>query len=107
MSGSPAGTATSTSAAAARWFPALLANGLVDELHLFVYPLALGAGPSLFEGGLEGKFTLAACEAYDNGAVHLAYQPAKQGWPYSVAVEARHETPTGSRDALEPASDLA
>jgi dihydrofolate reductase len=56
---------------------ALLADGLVDELHLFAYPLALGAGPRLFEGGLEGKFTLVACEAYDNGAVHLAYQPAK------------------------------
>jgi dihydrofolate reductase len=27
---------------------ALLADGLVDELHLLVYPLALGAGPRLF-----------------------------------------------------------
>jgi dihydrofolate reductase len=27
---------------------ALLADGLVDELHLFVYPLALGAGQKLF-----------------------------------------------------------
>jgi dihydrofolate reductase len=56
---------------------AMLADGLVDELHLFVYPLALGAGARLFEGGLEAKFTLAASEAYDNGALHLAYQPAK------------------------------
>jgi|SRR5579884_459288 len=55
---------------------ALLADGLVDELHLFVYPLALGAGRRLFEGGLEGRFTLAAFEAYENGAVHLAYRPA-------------------------------
>src|SRR5213593_1691543 len=27
---------------------AMLADGLVDELHLFVYPLTLGAGPRLF-----------------------------------------------------------
>ena len=27
---------------------ALLADGLVDELHLFVYPLALGTGAKLF-----------------------------------------------------------
>jgi dihydrofolate reductase len=56
---------------------ALLADGLVDELHLFVYPLAVGLGTRLFENGLTGKFTLAASEGYDNGAVHLAYQPAR------------------------------
>jgi dihydrofolate reductase len=56
---------------------AMLADGLVDELHLFVYPLVLGDGPRLFEPGLQVRFTLAATEAYDNGAVHLAFQPAK------------------------------
>lgn len=55
---------------------ALLADGLVDELHLFVYPLALGDGQRLFEGGLKAKFTLAASEAYDNGALHLTYESA-------------------------------
>jgi dihydrofolate reductase len=55
---------------------ALLADGLVDELHLFVYPLAVGGGPRLFDDGLKAKFTLAASEAYDNGALHLSYQPA-------------------------------
>jgi dihydrofolate reductase len=55
---------------------AMLADGLVDELHLFVYPLALGAGQRLFDGGLSGKFSLAGSEAYDNGALNLIYRPA-------------------------------
>jgi dihydrofolate reductase len=30
---------------------ALLADGLVDHLHLWLYPLTLGAGPRLFADG--------------------------------------------------------
>jgi dihydrofolate reductase len=55
---------------------ALLADGLVDELHLFVYPLALGAGQRLFSDGLQTKFTLSASEIYDNSTLHLAYVPS-------------------------------
>lgn len=55
---------------------ALLADGLVDRLHLFVYPVALGAGSRLFGDGLHVKFGLTQCETYDNGVVHLAYGPA-------------------------------
>jgi dihydrofolate reductase len=55
---------------------AMLADGLVDELHLFVYPLTRGTGPRLFaEGAWPGKLSLAACESYENGVVHLAYRP--------------------------------
>jgi len=46
-------------------------------LHLFVYPLALGDGSRLFGDGLGATFTLDRTEAYDNGAVHLAYRPAQ------------------------------
>lgn len=56
---------------------AMLADGLVDELHLFVFPLALGAGPRLFSDGLEAKFSLAEAETYDNGALHLVYRPVR------------------------------
>ena len=56
---------------------ALLADGLVDELHLFVYPLTLGAGQRLFPNGHKTTFTLAASDAYDNGALHLHYQLAE------------------------------
>jgi dihydrofolate reductase len=55
---------------------AMLADGLVDELHLFVYPVALGAGPRLFpEGGPAMTLTLGASESFDNGVVHLTYLP--------------------------------
>jgi len=55
---------------------AMLADGLVDQLHLFVYPLAAGAGIRLFEDGRpQAKFTFAQSETYDSGVVHLAYRP--------------------------------
>src|SRR5438045_6870677 len=54
----------------------LLADGLVDQLHLFVYPLTRGAGPRLFpDGGAAEKLSLAACESYENGVVYLSYRP--------------------------------
>jgi dihydrofolate reductase len=54
---------------------ALLADGLVDALDLFVYPLVLGSGLRLFtDGGPTTKFALAASEAYESGVVHLAYR---------------------------------
>jgi dihydrofolate reductase len=56
---------------------AMLADGLVDELHLFVFPLSLGAGPRLFSDGVEGKFSLVETESYENGALHLAYRPVR------------------------------
>jgi dihydrofolate reductase len=56
---------------------ALLADGLVDELDLFVYPLTLGAGVRLIpEGGPALKLALRRAQTYANGVVHLAYGPA-------------------------------
>jgi riboflavin biosynthesis pyrimidine reductase len=55
---------------------AMLADGLVDELHLLVYPLTRGSGPRLFpEDAAPGNLSLAACESYENGVVYLAYRP--------------------------------
>jgi len=54
---------------------ALLADGLVDELHLFVYPLTRGDGPRLFpDGAAPTKFSLAVAESYDNGVLYLNYR---------------------------------
>ena len=56
---------------------AMLADGLVDQLHLFVFPVALGAGLRLFgEAGDPVKLALGGAETYDSGVVHLTYGPA-------------------------------
>lgn len=56
---------------------AMLADGLVDELHLFVFPLVLGAGQRLFEEGAPPlALALGEHEAYDSGVLHLTYRPA-------------------------------
>jgi dihydrofolate reductase len=56
---------------------AMLADGLVDELHLFVYPLTRGAGPRLFpEDAAPVTLSLAAGETYENGVVYLNYRRA-------------------------------
>jgi len=55
----------------------MLADGLVDEVHLFVFPLTLGAGQRLFGEGDELKLAPVETEAYDSGVVHLAYGPAE------------------------------
>jgi dihydrofolate reductase len=56
---------------------ALLEDGLVDELHMFVYPVTRSTGPRLFEPGLPmTKWTRANAELYDNGVVYLQLAPA-------------------------------
>jgi dihydrofolate reductase len=55
----------------------LLDDGLVDELHLYVYPVAVGSGIRLFpEGRPQTKLTLRGVESLSNGVAHLTYGPA-------------------------------
>jgi dihydrofolate reductase len=55
---------------------ALLADGLVDELQLFVYPLTRGEGPRLFPADAPPvTLSLATSQSYDNGVVYLNYRP--------------------------------
>ena len=56
---------------------AMLADGLIDGLHLFVYPLTRGDGPRLFPPDAPpAKFSLGATQAYENGVVYLNYNAA-------------------------------
>jgi dihydrofolate reductase len=55
---------------------ALVADGLVDELHLFMYPVTRGGGPRPFPEGVQGRFELATVEHYPNGVVHLLATPS-------------------------------
>ena len=56
---------------------AMLADGLADELHLFVYPVVRGAGQRLFaDNGPATKLALAGSGAYSNGVLYLTYTPA-------------------------------
>lgn len=56
---------------------AMIADGLVDDLNLIVYPLTVGVGPWLFPAGAgETRWTLTKHRGFDNGVAHLAYSPA-------------------------------
>jgi dihydrofolate reductase len=52
---------------------ALLANDLVDELHLLVYPLALGTGKRVLPNGVHTTFSLKSAKPYPSGVVGLHY----------------------------------
>jgi dihydrofolate reductase len=55
---------------------ALLRADLVDELHLFVFPFALGNGKRLFPAGASPKFTLTESKSYPTGVVGMRYARA-------------------------------
>jgi len=52
-------------------------EGLIDEYHVVVNPVALGKGRSMFEG-IKEKFSLKPTKSrtFGNGCVYLVYEPA-------------------------------
>jgi dihydrofolate reductase len=53
----------------------LLANDLVDELRLLLYPIAVGGGKRLFvDGGALARFKLVDATPYPTGVVGLHYE---------------------------------
>ncbi|MFO7191885.1 MULTISPECIES: dihydrofolate reductase family protein [Thermocrispum] len=54
----------------------MLADGLVDELNLCVYPVTRGGGPRLWpEGMAPATWDRKDAQVYDNGVMYLAYRP--------------------------------
>ena len=56
---------------------ALLREDLVDELHLLLYPLALGGGKRLLPEGVYTTFKLTSVTPYTTGVVGLSYEREK------------------------------
>lgn len=54
----------------------LIKHHLLDELHLLVYPVAVGTGRRLFPEDGGGTLALAENRTFANGVVALIYQPA-------------------------------
>ncbi|HEU0076605.1 MAG TPA: dihydrofolate reductase family protein [Longimicrobiaceae bacterium] len=52
---------------------ALLEHGLVDELHLLVYPITLGSGKRVLPEGVHAAFELKSATPYPTGVVGLHY----------------------------------
>jgi dihydrofolate reductase len=57
----------------------LLRAGLLDELHLFVHPIAVGRGLRLWQDDLDEpiKLRLIKCDVFKSGTLHVVYGPAR------------------------------
>jgi dihydrofolate reductase len=56
---------------------ALLAAALIDELHLFVHPIAIGQGLRLFDGTTDPiRLKLLSNTVFTTGVLHTVYGPA-------------------------------
>ncbi len=63
-------------AGSAQLVQTLLQNGLVDELRLMVFPVALGAGKRLFADGTQARLRLVdPTPVGADGVVILTYEP--------------------------------
>lgn len=66
----------SGSATTVRW---LIANDLLDELHLLMHPIAVGRGRRLFEEMSTRAFELIEQETFTTGVLNLSYRVARAG----------------------------
>ena len=57
----------------------LIEHGLVDRLHLLVYPITVGGGKKLFPEGVHSTFTLTDSKAYPTGVVGLDFELRPNG----------------------------
>lgn len=69
------GTGNITVTGSATLVRSLLAEGLIDELHLMICPIAVGAGRRLFDAAA-ATLQLLDAETFPTGVVHVTYGPA-------------------------------
>lgn len=55
----------------------LLAAGLLDELHLFVHPIAVRKGARLFDEGDSIPLRLLSANTFSSGVMHVVYTSAE------------------------------
>ncbi|MFI0454033.1 dihydrofolate reductase family protein [Actinomadura sp. 6N118] len=55
----------------------LIAGGLLDELHLFMNPTAIGAGMPVFPAGAYQQLRLVGARAFDCGITGLHFEPRR------------------------------
>ncbi|WP_265519823.1 dihydrofolate reductase family protein [Nitratireductor luteus] len=53
----------------------LLPHGLVDKVHMLIYPTVLGRGTRLFPAGYASAFELGDLRRLESGIVHAEYLP--------------------------------
>ena len=64
----------------------LLENGLVDELHLRIFPIILGKGKKLFDNGpIPAAFTLTENVVTSKGVIIACYKRAGEVFPSETA----------------------
>lgn len=62
----------------AKFVSALIEQGLIDEFHLFVNPVAIGSGLPIFNGLMsKQEFRLIKATPFDCGIVVLNYEPKR------------------------------
>ena len=54
----------------------LLPHGLVDQVHMLIYPTVLGRGTRLFPTDYTSRFELCDLKQLGSGMVHAVYRPA-------------------------------
>jgi dihydrofolate reductase len=54
----------------------LLPHGLIDRVHMLIYPVVLGRGTRLFPLGYAARFDLRDLRTLESGMAHAVYEPS-------------------------------
>jgi len=80
---------------------ALIANGLVDELRLWIFPVIAGSGKRLFgDGATPGGLRLVSSATSTSGVIIATYEPAGEIQKGSFAFEEPTELEVQRRESL-------